>query len=153
MCGKSTLQGRTLWWRFLLPFGNLGFRIFRGSPLPSPKREKVRFFSLVILLTEALIPSVGIGSDGGPLSLSLFPLYLPLRAPGKVLARASFPVPDYPNPQEGVPNTESSSPLLASPGQRAISQNDVTINERRCVRLEDYLLGRRCGCCSGPRPR
>ena len=50
-------------------------------------------------------------------------------------------------------NTESSSPLLASPGRRAISQNDVMINERRCVRLEDYLLGRRCDCCSGPRPR
>ena len=50
-------------------------------------------------------------------------------------------------------NTESSSPLLASPGQRVIFQNDVMINERRCVRLEDYLLGRQCGCCSGPRPR
>ena len=81
------------------------------------------------------------------------PLYLPLRASGKVLARASFPVPDCPNPQEGGPNTESTSPLLASPSQRAISQNDVMINERWCVRLEDYLLGRRCGCCSGPRPR
>ena len=97
-------------------------------------------------LTEALVPSVEMGSDGGPLCL-------PLRAPGKVLAQASFPVPDFPNPQEGGPNTESSSPLLAIPGERAISQNDVMINKRRCVRLEDYLLGRRCGCCSGPHPR
>ena len=81
------------------------------------------------------------------------PLYLPSRAPGKVRARACFPIRDFPNPQGGGANTESSLPLLASPGQRAISQNDVMINERRCVRLVEYFLGRRCGCCSGPRPR
>ena len=81
-------------------------------------------------LAKALIPSIGIGSDGGPLSPSLSPLHLPLWAPGKVLARASFPAPDYPNPQEGGPNTGSSLPLLSSPGQRAILQNDVMINKR-----------------------
>ena len=69
-------------------------------------------------LTETLIPSVGIGSAGGPLSPSLFPLHLPLRAPGKVLARASFPAPDCPSLQEGGPNTGSSSPLLSNPGQK-----------------------------------
>ena len=104
-------------------------------------------------LTVALVPSVGVGSDGGPLSPHYSPLCLPLRAPGKVLARASFPVPDSPSLPEGGPNTGSSSPLLTSPGQRAISQNNVMINERQCVRLEDSLLGRWCGCCSGPRPR
>ena len=81
-------------------------------------------------LAEALIPSIGIGSDGGPLSPSLFPLHLPLRALDKVLARASFPAPDCPSSQEGGPNTGSSSPLLSSPGQRAILQNDVMINKR-----------------------
>ena len=50
------------------------------------------------------------------------PRYLPSRAPGKVRARASFPIPDFPNPQGGGPNTESTSPLLASPGQKANSQ-------------------------------
>ena len=104
-------------------------------------------------LTEALVPSVGIGSGGGPLSPSLFPLHLPLRAPGKVLARAFFPAPDCPSLQEGGPNIGSSSPLLSSPGQRAILQNDVMIKERQCVWLEDYILGPQCGCCSGPRPR
>ena len=50
------------------------------------------------------------------------PLYLPSRAPGKVRSGASFPIPDFPNPQGGGPNTESTSPLLASPGQKANSQ-------------------------------
>ena len=50
------------------------------------------------------------------------PHYLPSRAPGKVRSGASFPIPDFPNPQGGGPNTESTSPLLASPGQKANSQ-------------------------------
>ena len=65
-------------------------------------------------LVEALIPSVGIGSDGGPLSPSLFPLHLPLRELDKVLPRAFFPAPDCPSPQEGGPNTGLSSGLTES---------------------------------------
>ena len=61
------------------------------------------------------------------------PLHLPLRAPDKVLARASFPALDCPSLQEGGPNTGSSSPLLSSPGQRAIHQNDVMINKKYSV--------------------
>ena len=49
------------------------------------------------------------------------PQYLPSRAPGKVRSGASFPIPDFTNLQGGGPNTESTSPLLASPGQKANS--------------------------------
>ena len=91
-------------------------------------------------LAEALIPSIGIGSEGGPLSPSLFPLHLPLRAPDKVLARASFLAPDFPSLQEGGPNTGSSSPLLSSPGQRAILQDDVMINKMDfCIRAPSWV--------------
>ena len=142
LCGKSTPRGRTLCGRLLLPFGGFGFRTLRSSPFPP------RLSSFV----ETLIPSVGTGSDGGPRPLVLSPPYLPSRAPGKVRPRASFPIPDFPNPQGGGPNTESSSPSLASPGQKA-ELSETTSNKRQCVRPEDFLLVRRRGYCSGPRPR
>ena len=97
--------------------------------LPQGERMPDSFPSLSSL-AEAPVPSVGMGSGGGPLSPPLFPLYLPVRAPGKVLARASFLAPDSPSLPEGGPNTGSSSPLLSSPGQRMILQNDVMINKR-----------------------
>ena len=143
LCGKSTPRGRTLCGRLLLLFGGFGFWILGSSPFPPP----------VILLHGDAHSLDWNGQRWGPASARIIPPpYLPSRAPGKVQARASFPAPDFPNPQGGGPNTESSSLLLASPGQRASSQNDVMVNERRCVRLKDYLLGWRYGCCLGPRP-
>ena len=143
LCGKSTPRGRTLCWRLLLLFGGLGFRILESSPFPPP-----------VILLHGDAHSLGWNwQRWGPASARIIPLYLPSRAPGKVRPQASFPIPDFPNPQGGGPNTESSSPLLASPGQRATLRNNFMMNKRQCVRLEDFLLVRRRGYCSGPRPR
>ena len=50
LCGRGIPRGRSLWRRFLPPFGDYCLWAFRGAPLPSLGRGNFGFFSPVILL-------------------------------------------------------------------------------------------------------
>ena len=69
--------------------------------------------------------------------------HFPSRAPGKVRSGASFPISDFPNPQGGGPSTESTSPSLASPGEKS-ELSEITSHQRRgstLGRKMPYLFG------------
>ena len=89
--------------------------------LPDPRKQSFSSPGYPPLWRRSF-PRLELAAMGARFCPYYSPVYLPLRAPSKVRARASFLIPDFPIPQGGGPNTGSSSPLLANPGQRAIPQ-------------------------------
>ena len=112
LCGKSTPRGRTLCWRLLLSFGGLGFRILGISPFPPP----------VVLLHGYAHSLSWNGQRWGPASARIIPLVSSFKGSGQGVTLSIFSNTGFSKPSGRGPNTESSSALLASPGQRAISQ-------------------------------
>ena len=118
---------------------------------PDPRKQS---FSSPLLSSfmETLVPSVGTGSDGGPHSPVVSPSVSSFKGSGQGATSSIFSNTGFSKPSgRGAKHRIIFAFVSQSWSKSKLSE--ITSNKRQCVRLEDFLLVRRRGYCSGPHPR
>ena len=130
----------------------MGDLFSRLEALASGSSEAVLFLPRLSSFIETLIPSVGTGSDGGPRPPVLSPPGIFHRG---LQARCNlehlFQYRIFQTLREGGQTPNHLRLFSQSCSKSKLSE--ITSNKRQCVRLEDFLLVRQRGYCSGPHPR
>ena len=126
------------------------FSRLEASASESPGAVLFLFWSSSFM--ETLAPLVRMGSVGGPRPPVLSSPVSSFKGSGQGATSSIFSNTGFSKPSgRGAEHRINFAFVSQSWSKSELSE--ITSNKRQCVRLEDFLLVRRRGYCSGPRPR